>query len=111
MDMIRSKEQAQIGKLVVAKNDQSRAADFRKYTEPRNVVPVTTAFRRTLGITQQPESNVTLFNPLLTARPIQLKNVLKTVYQEYRGPRGPDRFKQDPTEAGKDAEGKAHYVP
>ena len=37
--------------------------------------------------------------------------MLKTVYQEYRGPRGPDRFKQDPTDAGSDAEGKAHYVP
>ena len=69
--MIRSKEQgAHVGKQVIAKNDQSRAVDFRKYTEPRNLVPVTTAFKRTLGITQQPESNLTLFNPLLTARPI-----------------------------------------
>lgn len=35
-----------------------------------------------------------MYNPHLTARPIQLKNVLKTVYQEYKGPNAPDRFNQ-----------------
>ena len=51
-------------------------------------------FSKPLELSAEQESNLTLFNPSLTAKPIQLKSILTTVYQEYRGPYAPDRFSQ-----------------
>ena len=65
-----------------------------KYGEPKNLIEVTKTLTKTIEITQDASTNLTLFNPHMTARPIQLKNVLKTVYQEYRGRDAPDRFNQ-----------------
>jgi len=77
---------------VIAKDDQSKAFSFAKFNEPRNLIPLTKHLNQTISLTSDPASNLTLFNPALTARPIQLKNVLQTVYQEYNGAQGPDRF-------------------
>ena len=51
-------------------------------------------YTKSIAISKDPKSNLTLFNPALTARPVQLKNVLKSVYSEYVGADGPDRFNQ-----------------
>jgi len=76
----------------MSKNDQARSLNFSMYHESKNVLQMGPKFSKKIVITQNPDSNLTLFNPMMAARPIQLKNVLSTVYKDYMGPSGPDRF-------------------
>ena len=55
---------------VVARNDQTRALNFNRYTEPKNVIKIGAGFTKEVQITQDPDTNLTLFNPHLTAKPI-----------------------------------------
>lgn len=52
------------------KADQARSVNFRQYTQPKNVICVEKKFNKTIGITKDPRSNITLFNSALTAKPI-----------------------------------------
>lgn len=67
---------------------------FNHFSVPQNVLPVQHHFTSPIELSADQKSNLTLFNPSLTAKPIQLKSILNTVYQEYRGPYAPDRFSQ-----------------
>ena len=41
-----------------------------KYTFPKNVIQLSKRFNKQVQITQETDSNITLFNPHMTAKPI-----------------------------------------
>ena len=72
----------------------AKIVTFSHFAIPQNVLPVSRHLAAPVEISTEAESNLTLFNQSLTAKPIQLKSILNTVYQEYKGEYAPDRFGQ-----------------
>ena len=69
--------------------------DFRHFSNSKNILKVDAKFQNQIDFDwREATSNRTLFNPAITARPIQLKNIIQGISFDYRGTNAPDRFNQ-----------------